>query len=137
MNRRTLLSFVPLVALALMTGCKPEEAKTTGTAGGGTKKIKIVFIPKNVGNPYFDAIDKGMKAVCEAEGAEYKMTGPAAAEATNQIQYIKDEVQAGANVICLAANSVDALNNTLDEIRAKGVKVVTVDADLTGNEGKQ
>ncbi|WP_395089563.1 substrate-binding domain-containing protein [Armatimonas sp.] len=134
MNRRTLLSFVPLAALALMTGCKPEEAKTTDTAGGGTKKIKVVFIPKNVGNPYFDAIDKGMKAVCEAEGAEYKMTGPAQAEATNQIQYIKDEVQAGANVICLAANSVDALNNTLDEIRAKGVKVVTVDADITGNE---
>ena len=130
---------MPLAALALMTGCKPEEAKPTTAeapkpAGGGGKKIKVVFIPKNVGNPYFDAIDKGMKAVCEAEGAEYKMTGPAQAEATNQIQYIKDEVQAGANVICIAANSVDALNNTLDEVRAKGVKIVTVDADLTGNE---
>lgn len=145
MNRRQLLSIVPLAALALSYGCKPEEPKTDagGTpkteatapkTGGDGKKIKVVFIPKNVGNPYFDAIDKGMKAVCEAEGAEYKMTGPAQAEATNQISYIKDEVQAGANVICIAANSVDALNNTLDEVRAKGVKIVTVDADLTGNE---
>ena len=122
-----------------MTGCKPEEPKTadTGTApktSSEGKKIKVVFIPKNVGNPYFDAIDKGMKEVCEKEGAEYKMTGPAQAEATNQISYIKDEVQAGANVICIAANSVDALNNTLDEVRAKGVKIVTVDADITGNE---
>ncbi len=139
MKRRTLLSFVPLAALALMTGCKPEETKPNTaeapkSVSGEGKKIKVVFIPKNVGNPYFDAIDKGMKEVCAKEGAEYKMTGPAQAEATNQIQYIKDEVQAGANVICIAANSVDALNNTLDEVRAKGVKVVTVDADLTGNE---
>lgn len=147
MKRRTLLSFVPLAALVLMTGCKPDEPKpvdggTTGTkttaetpkAGGDGKKLKIVFIPKNVGNPYFDGINKGMEEVCKAEGVEYSMTGPAQAEATNQIQYIKDEVQRGANVICIAANSVDALNGTLDEIRAKGVKVVTVDADLTGNE---
>lgn len=147
MNRRTLLSLVPLAALALMTGCKPEEPKAGGDASGATKpadatkpaggdgkKIKVVFIPKNVGNPYFDAIAKGMKEVCENEGAEFSITGPAAAEATNQISYIKDEVQRGANVICIAANSVDALNGTLDEVRAKGVKVVTVDADLTGNE---
>jgi rhamnose transport system substrate-binding protein len=147
MKRRTLLSVVPLAALALMTGCKPDEPKAGGDAAGTTKpteatkpaggdgkKIKVVFIPKNVGNPYFDAIAKGMKEVCEKEGAEFSMTGPAQAEATNQISYIKDEVQRGANVICIAANSIDALNGTLDEVRAKGVKVVTVDADLTGNE---
>jgi rhamnose transport system substrate-binding protein len=159
MKRHTFLSFSLMVAsgtaLLALTGCRPDDPKPADNAGGttsansttttpadapkptdngGGKKIKIVFIPKNVGNPYFDGIDKGIKAVCDAEGVEYSMTGPAQAEATNQISYIKDEVQRGANVICLAANSVDALNSTLDEVRAKGVKVVTVDADLTGNE---
>lgn len=135
MKRRTVLSLLSLVALAAFTGCKPDEPKTdTPTPESGGKKIKIVFIPKNVGNPYFDGINKGMEEVCKAEGVEYSMTGPSKAEATNQIQYIKDEVQRGATVICLAANSVDALNSTLDEVRDKGVKVVTVDADLTGNE---
>jgi rhamnose transport system substrate-binding protein len=140
MKRYAFLSLFSVVALIALTGCRPDDPKPTDApkptdvkpADG--KKIKIVFIPKNVGNPYFDGIDKGMKEVCKQEGVEYSMTGPAQAEATNQISYIKDEVQRGANVICLAANSVDALNGTLDEVRAKGVKIVTVDADLTGNE---
>jgi rhamnose transport system substrate-binding protein len=37
-------------------------------------------------------------------------------------------------VILLSASSPDALNTVLDEARAKGVTVVTVDSDLTGNE---
>jgi rhamnose transport system substrate-binding protein len=121
-------------------GCKPDEqpdnnsAVNNNSAVPTTKKIQIVFIPKNVGNPYFEGIDKGMAAACKELGADYSMTGPAQAEATSQIQYIKDKVQNGANVICIAANSVDALNITLDEVRAKGVKIVTVDSDLTGNE---
>ena len=130
----SLLSVLSVVALLAVTGCRPDEPKPAEPTKNEGKKIKIVFIPKDVGNPYFKSIDKGMEAVCKAEGVEYAMTGPAQAEATNQISYIKDEVQRGANVICLAANSVDALNTTLDEVRAKGVKILTVDADLTGNE---
>src|SRR5581483_5110258 len=38
------------------------------------------------------------------------------------------------SVICVCPNSVDALNATFDEARSKGTKIVTVDADLTGNE---
>lgn len=150
MNRKNFVSLLTLATVAgalSLTGCKPDEPKAP--AGGDTKpaaapggdakpadgkKIRVVFIPKNTGNPYFDGISKGMEAACKELGADFSVTGPAQAEATSQISYIKDEVQRGANVICIAANSVDALNSTFDEIRAKGVKVVTVDADLTGNE---
>ena len=144
MNRRLLLSFVPLAALAALAGCKPDEpakpaggadavSATTASAAGG-EAIKISFIPKNTGNPYFDGIADGMKEACKELGCEVNVTGPAQAEPTAQISFIKDEVQRGAKVIVLAANSPDALNATLDEAKAKGVKIVTVDSDLTGNE---
>jgi rhamnose transport system substrate-binding protein len=138
MVRKSFLSLLSLAVLAgtlSSVGCKPESpAASGGSSAGGAGKLRVVFIPKNTGNPYFDGIAKGMEEVCKESGIDFSVTGPAQAEATSQISYIKDEVQRGANVICIAANSVDALNSTFDEIRAKGVKVVTVDADLTGNE---
>ncbi|MFY7953259.1 MAG: substrate-binding domain-containing protein [Armatimonadaceae bacterium] len=138
MVRKSFLSLLTFAALAgslSLTGCKPDApAGGNAPSGGGSDKIRVVFIPKNTGNPYFDGIATGMEEVCKELGVDFSVTGPAQAEATSQISYIKDEVQRGANVICIAANSVDALNATFDEVRAKGVKIVTVDADLTGNE---
>ena len=40
-------------------------------------------------------------------------------------------------VIAISPNSPDALNTTIDDARAKGIKIITVDADLTGNEGRR
>jgi len=141
MDRKSFFAALGVSALlgSLVVGCKPDTAPAGGSGGAGAPgatggKVRVVFIPKNMGNPYFDGIAKGMEEACKELGVEFTETGPAQADATSQISYIKDEVQRGANVICIAANSVDALNATFDEVRAKGVKVVTVDADLTGNE---
>ena len=38
------------------------------------------------------------------------------------------------NVIAIAPNSPDALNQVLDDAKAKGILVLTVNGDLTGNE---
>ena len=144
MNRRLLLSFVPLAALAALTGCKPDEparpaggadaVQVTSTPAAGGEAIKISFIPKNTGNQYFDGIADGMKEACKELGCEVNVVGPAVAEPTSQLSVIKDEVQRGAKVLVIAANSPDALNPALDEAKAKGVKIVTVDSDLTGHE---
>jgi rhamnose transport system substrate-binding protein len=131
-TRRTLLALGFLV----LAGCKPDAPATPPApdAPAGGDKVKISFIPKNTGNPYFDGIAQGMTDTCKELGCEVNVTGPAAAEPTSQISFIKDEVQRGAKVLVIAANSPDALNATLDEAKAAGVKVITVDSDLTGNE---
>lgn len=148
MNRRNFL-LTSGAAMALLAGCKPEGAPensggptspttTTGAspaasaAPGG--KVRIVYIPKNTGNPYFDGIVTGFEEGAKELGVEFSTTAPAQPDPTAQISFIKDEIQRGANVLCITPNSVDALNSVLDDARAKGVKVLTVNADLTGNE---
>lgn len=130
-------ALVALTALAL-SGCKPDApaASSAGSTArtGGDGAIKISFIPKNTGNQYFDGIAQGMTEACKELGCEVSVNGPSVAEPTSQIPTIKDEVQRGAKVIVIAANSPDALNATLDEAKAKGVHIITVDSDLTGNE---
>ena len=77
--------------------------------------IKIVYIGKNTGNPYFDSITGGFQDACKAKGCEFEFVAPATAEATSQIPFIEAQIQRGVNVIGIAPNSPDALNQVLDE----------------------
>jgi rhamnose transport system substrate-binding protein len=96
--------------------------------------LKIVYIGKNTGNPYFDSITGGFEDACKALGCEFEFVAPATAEATSQIPFIEAQIQRGVNVIGIAPNSPDALNQVLDSARAKGILVLTVNGDLVGNE---
>jgi rhamnose transport system substrate-binding protein len=96
--------------------------------------LRIVFIPKLSGAAYFDDVVAGFKEEAPKIGAEFSTTAPATADATSQISTIKEQVQKGVDVIVISANSPDALNGALDDAKAKGVLVMTVDADLVNNE---
>ncbi len=67
-------------------------------------------------------------------GCEFTTVGPAKADATSQIPFIKQQVQQGVDAIALSPNSPDALKPALKEAMSRGIKVVAIDADLTGNE---
>ncbi len=128
-----------LVALALIgVGCSSssstDSGKTPETSGATGAKTKVVFIPKNTGNPYFNRVAVGLQDSAGPMNLEFDTQAPATADATSQLPVIKDQVQRGVQVIVLSSNSPDALNEALDQAKAKGVAIVTVDSDLTGNE---
>ncbi len=127
MSKRLLL--IAIVAVSAI-GCSPKEP----TANGGTETTDLVFIPKNSGNPFFSRLAVGFEETASANGLSFNEQAPATADATSQLQVIKDQVQRGADVIVISANSPDALNEAIDQARSKGVTVITVDSDLVGNE---
>jgi len=96
--------------------------------------LSIVYIGKNTGNPYFDSINGGFVDACKEIGCEYEFVAPATAEATSQIPFIEAQIQRGVDVIAIAPNSPDALNQVLDSARSQGILVLTVNGDLVGNE---
>jgi rhamnose transport system substrate-binding protein len=107
---------------------------TMATGAIAADPLKIVYIGKNTGNPYFDSITGGFEDACKAVGCEFEFVAPATAEATSQIPFIEAQIQRGVNVIGIAPNSPDALNQVLDDARSKGILVLTVNGDLVGNE---
>ncbi|MBI1331731.1 MAG: substrate-binding domain-containing protein [Armatimonadetes bacterium] len=128
-----------VLAALFVAGCNggsstESSSASTSTSGGGGSKLKVVFIPKDAANPYFKQVDAGLQDAAKEFGFDYQQQGPATADATSQLTIIKDQIQRHVDVIVLSANSPDALNEALDDARAKGIVVVTVDADLTGNE---
>lgn len=108
---------------------------TMVTGAFAADPLKIVYIGKNTGNPYFDSITGGFEDACKSLGCEFQFVAPATAEATSQIPFIEAQIQRGVNVIAIAPNSPDALNQVLDAAKAKGILVLTVNGDLVGNEG--
>lgn len=127
-----------LAAALVIAGCGPAKTEdggtTTGTSTPKEGATKIVFIPKNTGNPYFNRLAVGFEESAKSMNLDFSTQAPAEGDATSQLPIIKDQVQRGVNVIAISVNSPDALNEALDQAKAKGVAIITVDADLTGNE---
>lgn len=129
---------VVLFSVACQKADEPSSSgPKTATAGNPAPagdKIKVVYIPKSAGNPYFAPVITGFKDAAAKLNVEFVDSAPQSAEATSQITIIKDQIQRKVDVIAISPNSPDALNAVLDDARAKGIKVITVDADLVGNE---
>lgn len=157
MSKRRIGVLLSLAFIGLVTGCEKGSQPTTGetppappgattgstatssttgttTAAAGGKKYRIAFIPKNTGNPYFDAVRAGIDKAGAELGYEVTEVAPAKADATAQISFIQDQAQAGANAIIITPDDPAAPATALKEVMGKGVKVITVDADLTGHE---
>jgi rhamnose transport system substrate-binding protein len=107
---------------------------TFATGAFAADPLKIVYVGKNTGNPYFDSITGGFQDACKQLGCDFLFVAPATAEATSQIPIIEAQIQRGVNVIAIAPNSPDALDQVLDEARAKKILVLTVNGDIVGNE---
>jgi rhamnose transport system substrate-binding protein len=135
-NRLKVMIVMLMAVAAIAPSCKKEApggggAPASGSHGG---KIRIVYIPKNTGNPYFDPMINGFRKAADETGAEFTTVAPATADATSQLPLIKDQVQRGVNVLALSPNSPDALNTALREAMSRGVTVIAVDSDLTDHE---
>lgn len=123
---------VAVAAALVLTGC----ADTSGSGGsegssegGGSDNLAITFLPKNLGNPYFDTSSKGGKAAVEEFGGTFAEVGPAEATPDAQVSYINTATQQAVGALVVSANDPKAICDALNEARDAGVKVVTFDSD--------
>ena len=131
-NRVAALASVAVAAALVLTGCADTGTGGGGDAGGesgGSANLTITFLPKNLGNPYFDASSVGGEAAVEALGGTFDEVGPAEATPDAQVSYINTATQQGVGALVVSANDPQAICDALNEARDAGVKVVTFDSD--------
>ncbi|MPV50903.1 rhamnose ABC transporter substrate-binding protein [Pseudactinotalea sp. HY160] len=120
------------VALALGACSSGTGSNGDGDGAGngdGGGDVSVTFLPKNLGNPYFDTSSKGGKAALEEIGGTFNEVGPAEATPDAQVSYINTLTQQGVGAIAISANDPTAICDALNEARDAGVKVVTFDSD--------
>ncbi|MBE1515062.1 rhamnose ABC transporter substrate-binding protein [Nesterenkonia halotolerans] len=116
-------------ALAL-TSCGGDN----GDGGGGDgeasgEELNITFLPKNLGNPYFETSNAGGEEAVEEFGGTYSEVGPQEATPDGQVEYINTAAQQGEDALVLSANDPSAICGALNEARDVDVAVVTFDSD--------
>ncbi|WP_029144819.1 rhamnose ABC transporter substrate-binding protein [Microbacterium luticocti] len=130
-KRVAALAAIAVTAALALTGCAdtgPASAPTGG-AGGGSDNLAVTFLPKNLGNPYFDTSAKGGKAAVEEFKGTFNQVGPAQASPDAQVSYINTATQQGVGALVVSANDPKAICDALNQARDNGVKVVTFDSD--------
>ena len=109
-----------------------DTAAATGDEGGddsGSSDLSITFLPKNLGNPYFDTSNAGGARAIEEFGGTYQEVGPDAAAPDAQVPFINTAAQQGVDALVVSANDPNAICPALNEARDAGVAVVTFDSD--------
>jgi len=136
-KRVAAVAAVAVAAALALTGCADTGGSTgggsTGDAGGGSENLAITFLPKNLGNPYFDTSSKGGKAAVDELGGTFAEVGPAEATPDAQVSYINTATQQGVGALVVSANDPKAICDALNEARDAGVKVVTFDSDTNAD----
>lgn len=124
------LAAVAVTAALALTACADTGSSSpTSGSSGGSGNLSITFLPKNLGNPYFDTSAKGGQAAVAEFGGTFNQVGPAQASPDGQVSYINTATQQGVGALVVSANDPKAICDSLNQARSAGVKVVTFDSD--------
>jgi len=144
-RRIAALSFaVMLVAAACGGGATPSpsasapastapESAAPGASGSSAPSaaagdLNIVFIPKAINNPYFDAAATGAQKAATELGGQFKQIGSQNATAAEQIPFIQDATTQGYKAIVVSATGADEVAPALKAAKDAGIKVVGYDS---------
>jgi rhamnose transport system substrate-binding protein len=117
------------VTVALVAaGCSAAPA-SNGT-GGKKANYAITFLPKNLGNAYFDTSDKGgSDAIAEFSGKYAEVAPTDGSDPAAQVPFINTLTQQGVGAIVISADDAKAPCDAINAARKAGIKVVTFDSD--------
>ncbi len=132
-GNRKLLAAIP-ATLAL--GATLLPAVPRAQAAHPHVGYRIAFLPKAVGNPYFDTAFAGAKKAAAADGDTVTQVGPTTSDPSGQIQYINTLIQQHVNAIAISADDPGVPVPALKRAMAQGIKVVSYDSD-TQPAGRQ
>ena len=116
------------VVLAAMTGCNQSSDSSSGP-GGVNKKLTIALMPKSKGNAYFISCKKGADKAAQELGVELIFDGPTDPDPAKQNEIVENWITLGVDVIAVACENKEGISTALRKAQAKGLKVITYDAD--------
>jgi rhamnose transport system substrate-binding protein len=116
-----------------LRGASPSVgAMVAGSAGGGiatgTNPV-VALMPKAKGDPYFISARKGADSAAKALGVELLWDGPTDLDPAKQNEVVEAWITRGVNAIAVSVENKEAISTVLRKARARGIKVVTWDAD--------
>jgi rhamnose transport system substrate-binding protein len=124
---------IALVATMTLAGCTSRNDDDGGGGGGSTsgsdEPIRVAFVPKLQGIPYFEAMNSGGQQAAEELGIEWLYQGPTTADAAAQADIVRSFIQQDVDALIVAPNDPDSMAPLLQEAADAGIQVGTSDTD--------
>src|SRR3954467_9426554 len=129
--KKLLPSFLLAVAIAVFSGCSKTESSSSGGGEGAKtgKKLTIALLPKSKGNAYFISCQKGAQKAATELGDDLIFDGPTGTDPAKQNEIVENWITLGVDVIAAACENKEGISTALRKAQAKGIKVITYDAD--------
>lgn len=116
------------VALVFFSGCSPAP-DASRLNPDAARKPTIAFMPKSKGNAYFLSCKKGADKAAAELGIDLLFDGPTDPDPAKQNEIIEQWINVGVDAIAVACENRDGISTALRKARARGIKVITYDAD--------
>ena len=100
---------------------------TEGQAPSGDVPT-IAFVPKVMGQAWWDYVEKNVKEWGTENGIEVIYKGPTEVDAAAQVQIMTDLVNQGVDILCFSPNDPAACEAICKEAREKGIIVIATEA---------
>lgn len=106
-------------------------AATTGarSAAKPGKRPVVAMMPKSKGDPYFISCRAGAEEAAKEAGVDLIWDGPTGLDAAKQNEVVEGWITRGVDAIAVSVENAAGISTVLRKARARGIKVVTWDAD--------
>lgn len=94
------------------------------------KKLKFYFLPKIIGENFFEVAGKSAVEMGKKLGVEVIYDGPTTASVSEQVKFINTAISMGVDAILVSSNSPEGLNQALKRAQSRGILVLTWDSDV-------
>jgi rhamnose transport system substrate-binding protein len=130
-RRFTTVVALGLTAAVVLTGCTQKNDTDSAAGGGeGSETVRVAFVPKLQGVPYFEAMNAGGKAAAAELGdVEWLYQGPTTADAAAQADIVRSFIQQKVDTLIVAPNDPDSMAPLLQQAKDAGIHVATSDTD--------
>jgi ABC-type sugar transport system substrate-binding protein len=122
---KKIISLLGVAAIAFAAGC----GKTSDSTSGDGAKLTIALMPKSKGNAYFISCKKGADKAAAELGVELLFDGPTDPDPAKQNEIVENWITLGVDAIAAACENKEGISTALRKAKAKGIKVITYDAD--------
>ena len=94
------------------------------TAAFAEKTPTIAYVPKVIGQPWWDYVQKNVEEWGAENGFEVIYKGPADLDAAAQVQIMTDLVNQGVDILCFSAFDPNACEEVCKQALEKGIIVI-------------
>ena len=93
------------------------------TAAFAEKTPTIAYVPKVIGQPWWDHVQQGVEQWAADKGIDVIYKGGTTTDSAEQVQIMTDLVNQGIDILCFSPNDPDACEEICKTAREKGIIV--------------